>query len=594
MSYLAKCGGQAHLADEVPYWSDVLDMLPTAVMLLSADGGIFRENEASSQLASQMPFWPPVPLDGFSASHQKNIWLGGHRLQCTLRRQGQWCWMSVQPDIVPQLIMGLNLVLDMEGVVLYQSPGLTRMSVSLLGQSILEEVEPDEREDLEAALKEPNGGELMFVLHDSHGRAITLSAHLSDKSDDDNIGAFLLACWKGDQLRQLYDQIRGLERRFLRLLEGLPAAVIVEDPNAGTQYINTRARNLLEKIGVPLSEANGWLRQGTGAVLLDSKTPYPPHMMPSERARNGEVSTIDNLEIVRNQRQTVLELTAAPVKAKDGRILSIITMMRPITARYRFERQQHRAKRLDATGQLAGELAHDFSNFLQVIASCASIAQDSLYQGHPAQIEVDSIVQVAMQAEDLTRQLRTVSRRQKLSLRSVSLNTSVRSRLLMLKNLSGEQITIQLSLDKALWEVKADSAVLERILINLVINARDAMPGGGQIWISTERLLHTHESAAFIPEATPGAYGVLVIRDIGTGIPPEVLSRVFEPYYTTKAPGKGTGLGLSMVYGSVLQMGGYIQVHSSLGAGTEFRVALQQYKQSSLSFLDATLTHSGA
>ncbi|MEM1206349.1 MAG: ATP-binding protein, partial [Acidobacteriota bacterium] len=241
------------------------------------------------------------------------------------------------------------------------------------------------------------------------------------------------------------------------------------------------------------------------------------------------------------------------------------------------QRQVHQAQKMEAVGRLAGGIAHDFNNMLVVIRGycdlcLAQFAPDAPLRGH-----VHEISKAAGRAADLTRQLLAYSRQQVLEPRLLDLNEVVADLDGMLARVLGEHVDLVLELGATPSLVRADRGQLQQVLMNLVINARDAMPEGGRIDLATENLWIDEAFASDFDYPVPLGPKVLVrVKDTGTGIPPERLGRIFEPFFTTKDVGRGTGLGLSTAYGIVKQSGGYIWVDSAVGEGTEFRVCLPQ------------------
>jgi two-component system, cell cycle sensor histidine kinase and response regulator CckA len=244
-----------------------------------------------------------------------------------------------------------------------------------------------------------------------------------------------------------------------------------------------------------------------------------------------------------------------------------------VTGRKALEDQLRQAQKMEAVGTLAGGIAHDFNNLLTVISGYCQILQDKHEGDEQSAQAVDQILRAADRATSLTRQMLAFGRRQMLQPRVVNLNTLVHSVGKMLEPLLGERIKIVLETTADPAAVKADPGQLEHILINLAVNARDAMPGGGTLLLRTETA-NAGGQKGKLSQATDKPCVVLSVRDTGVGIDPEVLAHVFEPFFTTKDPGKGTGLGLSMVYGIVEQSGGHVAIESAPGEGTTFFVYL--------------------
>jgi PAS domain S-box-containing protein len=265
---------------------------------------------------------------------------------------------------------------------------------------------------------------------------------------------------------------------------------------------------------------------------------------------------------------------AFPVRGPGGEILHMVGMAEDITERRQLEEQFRQAQKMEAIGQLAGGVAHDFNNILAAIMMQADIA--GMVPDLPAEaVEyLDDIRAAAERAANLTRQLLAFGRRQVMQSRSLDLNEVVTSLGKMLERLLGEEVRLQISLEPGPLSLHADSGMLDQVLLNLVVNARDAMPDGGRIVIATSRKDVTADEAASIDGASAGRHICLRVTDSGTGIAPENLSRIFDPFFTTKETGKGTGLGLATVFGIVRQHGGWVTVESEPGKGTSFQVML--------------------
>ena len=245
-----------------------------------------------------------------------------------------------------------------------------------------------------------------------------------------------------------------------------------------------------------------------------------------------------------------------------------------VSEQRKLEKQLRHAQKLEAVGQFAAGVAHDFNNMLTVIQGHASIqlAADNLEKGLAESL--GQVSQAAERAATLTRQLLTFSRKQVVQPRVLDLNVTVRNLHDMLRRLIGEHINLRCEFAESLPAIHADESNLEQIVMNLVVNARDAMPQGGQLTISTEAAEIDAEQLSHHPQARPGCYVRLTLADTGCGMGPETLSHIFEPFFTTKEVGQGTGLGLATVYGIVAQLDGWIEVVSKVGEGTTLRIFL--------------------
>lgn len=255
----------------------------------------------------------------------------------------------------------------------------------------------------------------------------------------------------------------------------------------------------------------------------------------------------------------------------------VVINSRDISERRRLEEQLHHSQRLDAVGRLAGGVAHDFNNLLMVITGHSQMLLDTLHPADPARADLEQIVKTAERATELTHQLLAFSRRQPVRPVSLNLNLLVRDMERILRRVLGEDITLVTHLVPELRPVCVDPGQIEQVVLNLALNARDAMAGGGRLTLETGNLQVFRESHREYPGVSPGQYAMLAVSDTGAGISPEVQSRIFEPFFTTKE--RGTGLGLSTSYGIIKQAGGHLWVESQPGRGTTFRIFLPMAEQ---------------
>ncbi len=260
---------------------------------------------------------------------------------------------------------------------------------------------------------------------------------------------------------------------------------------------------------------------------------------------------------------------------KGGLVEKLVVVNRDVTERKHLEEQFRQSQKMEAVGRLSGGVAHDFNNLLGVIIGYGEVVQEGTPEDNPLRSCVDEMLKAGHRAAGLTRQLLAFSRQQVMDPRVLDLNVVVKDMEKMLKRLIGEDIQLKTGLDPALVRIKADQGQIEQVIMNLAVNARDAMPKGGELRLNT---CNFHMDEAFIRRypypVLVGDYVLLTVADTGVGMDATTRARVFEPFFTTKEKGKGTGLGLSMVYGVVKQSGGYIDVVSEPGAGATFKIYL--------------------
>jgi hypothetical protein len=278
-------------------------------------------------------------------------------------------------------------------------------------------------------------------------------------------------------------------------------------------------------------------------------------------------------------RPFTIRCAAHVVKDEEGRVEFLEGFVEDISERRAMELQLRQRQKMEAVGRLAGGVAHDFNNLLGVISGYAELVSGQADRGSELHNSIVQIRKAAERAAGLTRQLLAFSRQQVLETKVLNLNSIVEDMAKMLPRLLGEDIELQLSLDPEPGCVKADQGQVEQVIMNLAVNARDAMPGGGRLSIRTSRVRLESERGLKHPSMTPGDYALLTVSDTGMGMDKQTIAHIFEPFFTTKERGRGTGLGLAMVYGFVKQIGGYVWVESEPGAGATFEIYFPLVKE---------------
>ncbi|MGA4645147.1 PAS domain S-box protein [Limisphaera sp. 4302-co] len=368
---------------------------------------------------------------------------------------------------------------------------------------------------------------------------------------------------------------RRMEEEHARLaaaVESVDEAVFVTDLQGVILYANPA----LERVtGYDRNEVIG----RTPRIFKSGKHPQAFYLQMWATIREGRSWTGRVTNRRKDGRLYEAELTISPVRDGSGRLTYYVAVSRDITQQLALEEQLRESQKLEAIGRLAAGVAHEFNNLLTIIQGNALLMDRDALSPEDATC-VDQIVHATQRAADLTHRLLLYSRKKPMQMRAVDPGDLLLRGARMLEPLLGERIRLRLHLGKDLPVLRADPALLEQLLINLAANARDAMPDGGELFVSAEVCELSERDRMNRPMAGLGRYIRLTIRDTGVGIPPEHIPHLFEPFFTTKDVGKGTGLGLAAVYGIVQQHRGWIEVESQVGGGTTFRIHLPVAEES--------------
>jgi PAS domain S-box-containing protein len=294
-----------------------------------------------------------------------------------------------------------------------------------------------------------------------------------------------------------------------------------------------------------------------------------------EKVRRGQsVQYFESVRVTKDGSRLNVSISISPIRDGEGNMVGASTIARDITAQKRAEDQLRQAQKMEAVGRLAGGIAHDFNNILGIITACTELLVGRLKPGAVSPEYVDNIREAAKRGATLTRQLLTFSRRQPAQVQVFDVNERLRELGKLLRPLMGDDVELSLQAKSASAIVELDPGQLDQVVVNLAVNARDAMPHGGKLIIETATAEVDEGFARQHPPLKAGDYVMLAISDSGCGMDPATASRIFDPFFTTKDTGKGTGLGLATVYGIVQQSGGHIWVYSEPGRGTTFKIAL--------------------
>jgi PAS domain S-box-containing protein len=355
--------------------------------------------------------------------------------------------------------------------------------------------------------------------------------------------------------------------RLAVMIERMPAVLWTTDKEL--RYTSSMGAGL-DSLGVK----SGGLTGKTLSEYFQTDDPQHPSVAAHWRALAGEALTYEL-----HWQKRIFESHVRPLRGPDGEIVGVIGVALDITDRKQLADQLRQSQKLQAVGELAGGVAHDFNNLLMVVKGHAEmladrLPRDSADRQNPALQNVEQIQQAAERAAALTRQLLAFSRKQVLRPRVLDLNEVVAGMIQMVSRVIGANIELAFLPGANLGRVKADPSQIEQVALNLVVNARDAMPDGGRLTIETSNVQLERDYATQHAVVDPGPYVMLTVSDSGTGMDAATKARIFEPFFTTKAQGRGTGLGLATVYGVVKQSGGYVWVYSELGHGTTFKVYL--------------------
>ena len=464
-------------------------------------------------------------------------------------------------------------ITDLKGTILEVNPAFCEMTgygdselVGTLYQSIAHpsDLRRDTRVLRELLRKEIPGfvGVERFVKKDGSLLWARLSASVARDVSGEISNIICLIEDTTERLRAETD-LRRSEERYRGIVENTHEGVCISDPDGNINFANRRLINML---GYPDGATLQYAQIRFKEDAEDIRARF-------ERRRSGASESYETRLRTKDGKALWANMSASPLVDEEGKFSGELCMFTDITERKRLEEQLRQSQKMEAIGRLAGGIAHDFNNLLTVIFGYSGVLESKLSAEDPLQKNILDIRKAGERAAALTQKLLAFTRKQVQRPRVLSLNHLARETEPMLCRLIGENIGLSLDLDPAVGNVKADPGQMEQVLMNLCINARDAMPNGGKLLIATHKQ-EFDSGAASLRSLRPGPYVLLEITDTGCGMDEPTKARIFEPFYTTKDPGIGTGLGLSTVLGIVNQSGGVISVYSEINVGTAFKIYL--------------------
>jgi PAS domain S-box-containing protein len=479
--------------------------------------------------------------------------------------------------LVEQSLQGLVVIQDFR--IVFANPALgdilgysVEELLSLSSEKVQELVHPDDRKAVWERFKErleskgePARYEFKAIKKDGTASWLEMLASRIEYRGGPAVQAIFLDITERKRAEQA---LRESEERYRLHFEHVNDCIYSYDSNYCVTSVSPSVERLLgyrpeELIGRNFGELN---------VLAPEY--FEKALEEAGRVFAGERIISSEYEFITKEGKRRLGSVSGAPLMRDGKVIAVVSVARDITDRKQLERQLMQAQKMESIGTLAGGIAHDFNNLLGGILGYASFMKTKLSKEHEFFNYVNTIERSASRAAELTGQLLAFARGGKYEAKIINLTTVIHDVLEIIGRTFDKSIVIEAHLCESLPTVEADAAQMQQVLMNLCVNARDAMPNGGKLIIETGAVVLTEEYLNTHADARPGAYVILSVTDTGIGMDSATMQRVFEPFFTTKEEGKGTGLGLSMVYGVVKNHGGYINVYSEVGEGSTFKIYL--------------------
>ena len=463
---------------------------------------------------------------------------------------------------------------DAKGIILYRSPSHRLIDgytdEERIGNSLFETVHPDDlaavRRGWTAVMSHADTvQQIQYRIRHKDGTWRWVETFAQNLLGNPNVEVVILTSRDITERKRVEEALGDSEEQYRSLLTNSTDMIFI----AQDQVI--KFRNPLMTLTLGYSEEE--LTAFPFAKIIHPEDRAMVEERHQKRLRGEEVLNTYSFRILTKQERVLwVQLNPTPV-TWEGRP-AVLCSLRDITSQKLLEMQYLQSQKMEAIGRLAGGIAHDFNNLLTVIKGYSHLALIDLKEGDPLKGNLEEIENAAERAARLTRQILAFSRRQIMEMKVLDLNSVLYDLDKMLRRVIGEDIELVTLVAEDLGKVKTDSGQIEQVIVNLAVNARDAMPEGGKLTIETANVELDEAYAGRHIAVKPGRYAMLAVSDTGCGMSPEVQEEIFEPFFTTKEKGKGTGLGLSTVYGIVKQSGGNIWVYSELGQGTTFKIYL--------------------
>lgn len=476
--------------------------------------------------------------------------------------------------------LDIIIIVDDSGTIRYSSPAVQRVlgyrPDDITGRNLFSFLHPGDEAEVQGQFQrvrqQPGSREAVEcrVLHlDGSWRVLEASAtNLMTRTE---VGGIVVNARDVTERKQAEEALREANETLKTVIETSPLAIYTLDLFGRVRTWNKAAERIF-----------GWTEADVKNHLLPiiAESDLPAFHQRMGRLQRGEMMVgVEASRLKRDGNLVDVSIWSAPLRDARSTVTGVVVCVADTTEKKRLEEQFRQAQKMEAVGRLAGGVAHDFNNLLTVITGYCQMLYERFEDEDPSKEELEQVLKAADRATVLTKKLLAFSRRQIVQPKVIDLNHLLSEMEELLRRLIGEDVELRIERDPQLGRVQADPGQLEQVIVNLAVNARDAMPNGGVLVIGTENAELGPEYAARYDSVQPGPHVMLRVTDTGCGMDAETQSHIFEPFFTTKAKGKGTGLGLSTSYGIVKQNNGEIMLDSEPNLGSTFRIYLPEFRQ---------------